>query len=355
MFMRTFQLFFITAAIILTPITLGATPKKPDLTKKGPTPVVVAKAVSVPSEAMGQAIGTITASQMATLSALVTGHVTHIYFADGATVPKSKLLIQLDNATEKANLNYAQAQLTASKALYKRDLNFVNQPVNSLQVSPISEQTLVNDKANYLKDKATVAIQQAAFEKRAIRAPFAGRTGAAKVHVGDYVKPGDPLVSLVNAEKLSVSFSISENQIQQLHLGQTLELRTPLFPGVVFKAQVNFMAPAVDINTRTLLCEARIAKTHYKLRPGLFVQVAHQRAKSEHSVQVPDQALVPEYPNYVVFRVIKGLAVKTPVTIGIRNNGAVTIKKGLSVGDNVVISGQATLENKQPVTVSANP
>jgi membrane fusion protein (multidrug efflux system) len=112
------------------------------------------------------------------------------------------------------------------------------------------------------------------------------------------------------------------------------------------------MAPAVDADTRTLACLATIEKMSEKLRPGLFVQVDFPTRSNHDVVEIPEQALVSDYPNYVVYRVIDNKAVKTPVVIGQRVNGQVLIQKGLTVGEQVVIAGQSNLSDGQAVQIS---
>jgi len=72
------------------------------------------------------------------------------------------------------------------------------------------------------------------------------------------------------------------------------------------------------------------------------------------TVQIPEQALVAAYPNYVVYRIENNKAIRTPVTIGQRFNGRVIIRSGLKVGQQIVIAGQSNLSNGQAVRVTAS-
>jgi membrane fusion protein (multidrug efflux system) len=332
-------------------VSMGFAAGKRPAVQSGPAPVVVAPVTAVTSGKTAQTIGSITDPKMATLSAADAGHVAKIAFSDGQQVKKGQLLVELNDATEKAQLANAQAKLMASKAAYERSLQLSQGKVDGLGVSPLGQQDLMNYKSTYLQDKAMAAQMQAQLDKRYVLAPFAGKTGAVKVSVGDYVTAGQALVTLVNYQTLQVSFSIAENEIGQLQLGQTIYFTTPLFPGKRFSAQLSFMAPAVDANTRTLACLATIQHATTSLRPGLFVQVDLSSKRKQAAVQVLEQALVPDYPNYVVYRVVNSKAVKTPVVIGQRENGQVIIQQGVTLGEQVVIAGQDNLSNGQSVAV----
>ena len=316
-------------------------------------PVVLAPVVKASDAKVAQTIGSITDPKMATLSAGDAGHVTEIGFENGEHVKKGQLLVQLNDALEKAQLASAKAKSVASATQYKRSIQLSEGKVQGLNVSPLSEQDLANTKSTYLQDKANVEQQQALLDKRSVIAPFAGKTGAITVSVGDYVTPGQALVDLVNYKELQVSFSIPEDQIDQLHMGQEISFSTPLFPGQTFDAIITFMAPAVDADTRTLACLATLKESTEKLRPGLFVQVDLSEHATQQALQIPEQALVAAYPNYVVYRVVNNKAVKTPVTIGQRTDGNVIITKGLKLGEQVVIAGQSNLSNGQAVAITA--
>lgn len=316
-------------------------------------PVVLAPVEKASSASVEQTIGSVKDPKMATLSAADAGHVTEIAFKDGQSVQKGQLLVQLNNASELASLDVAKAKAAASALKYQSSQKLAKGNIKGLNLSPLSQQDVEDFKSSYLQDKASVAVAQSALNKRAVVAPFAGITGAVKVSVGDYVTPGLDLVDLVNYQMLQVSFSIPEDKIASLHIGQAIKITTPLYPKKTFIARVSFMAPAVDTGTRTLACLAVLDKDSIgPLRPGLFVQVNLSEATNTNAVQVPEQALVPAYPNYVVYQVINKKAVKTPVTIGQRRNGKVIIKKGLKLGQRVVVVGQNNLSNGQAVSVT---
>lgn len=320
---------------------------------RGPVSVIVAPAVSAQSAALAQVVGSVTDPKMASLSASTAGQVAAINFRNGQYVQKGRLLVQLDNSYEKAQLAYAKAKAVASSFAYKRSQQVSKGKIKGLNVSPFAQQDLVNYKATYLQDQASVAQAQATLDKRAVVAPFAGKVGAVKVSIGDYVTQGTALVSLVNYQKLQVSFSVAENRINQVHLGQKLVFNTPVFPGKKFSAVVTFMAPAIETDTRTLACIATVDNSGEKLRPGLFVRINLKTPSHQRSVQVPEQALVSAYPGYVVYSISGKKAIKTPVTIGQRTNGMVTIKHGLKAGQQVVISGQDNLSNGQAVAITS--
>jgi membrane fusion protein (multidrug efflux system) len=328
-----------------------AGPKMP-VVRSTAIPVVLAPVSQAALSSGTQTIGTITDPKMATLSAADAGHVVDIAFSNGETVKKNELLIQLDDSLQKAQLANAKAKLSASKQAYQRSLQLSQGKVEGLGVSPLGQQDLVDYESTYLQDKAMVDQMDATLAKRAVLAPFSGKTGAVKVSIGDYVTAGQPLVTLVNDEDLQISFSVPEDQISQLEIGQTIHFSTPLFPHQLFSATIVFMAPAVDADTRTLACLATIEKMSEKLRPGLFVQVDFPTRSNHDVVEIPEQALVSDYPNYVVYRVVDNKAVKTPVVIGQRVNGQVLIQKGLTVGEQVVIAGQSNLSDGQAVQIS---
>jgi membrane fusion protein (multidrug efflux system) len=59
---------------------------------------------------------------------------------------------------------------------------------------------------------------------------------------------------------------------------------------------------------------------------------------------LPEETLVPSATGQVVFKLVDGKAVRSPVTVGLRREGQVEILSGVSAGDTIVSAGQIRLQ-----------
>lgn len=93
---------------------------------------------------------------------------------------------------------------------------------------------------------AQAAVEQARIEldRTVIRAPSAGVVGARQVRVGQYVRPGGQLMSLVPLGQTYVVANFKETQVGRLRLGQTVEITADAFPGQTLTGRIDSFSPA---------------------------------------------------------------------------------------------------------------
>lgn len=290
------------------------------------------------------AFGSLRSTESAELSVEKPDVVTGVHFKEGEVVPKGTLLITLDDKNEKANLAKAQADQNLYQLEFDRTVILYKKGV-----LPLQEQ----DKAaaNLAQRKAQVDIAQAELEKTKILAPFTAQLGARKVSVGQYVTPGQPLVSLVNRQALKVEFSVPERYLSCVKNGQGVDLTTIAFPGRHFQGVIDYISPNITPSTRSLTLEAAVENKERLLSPGLSVQVHLQLGTEENALIIPEESLVATIEGQIVYVIKDGNVIATPVEVGSRANGMVGITKGLARGEVVVSQGQQKLRDGAPVVL----
>jgi membrane fusion protein (multidrug efflux system) len=94
--------------------------------------------------------------------------------------------------------------------------------------------------ANAEIDQLRAAVEQAELDLSytKIYAPASGRVTRKSVEEGALVQTGQPLMTIVPSE-IWVTANFKENQIGELHPGQSVEIRVDAYPGKVFKAHVD--------------------------------------------------------------------------------------------------------------------
>jgi len=289
-----------------------------------------------------ETMGTLYANQAVQLSAQIDGQIQKILFTQGRLVKKGTPLIELDATIFKANLKSTQADLELSKLNYERSKKLAKRKA-------LSREDLDTARANFQEKQAAVNIDEAKLAKMTIVAPFNGVLGARQVNLGQYVSVGQPLVELVDTQDLKVTYRVPEKYLSQLKLGQVVKVHVQDQAGEALSGSVDFISPTVDLSTRSVELQGNIPNPDNQLSPGQFVKVIQKLGVDKNAIVVPEQALVPTIDGQMVYRVVKGKAVATPVTIGARFRGLVEIVKGLSANDVVVIAGQQKIKDGSAV------
>jgi membrane fusion protein (multidrug efflux system) len=291
------------------------------------------------------AIGTLSANQGIVIKPEIEGRVTGVYFRSGDYVKVGTPLLQINPDILKAQYAQAEAKAKLAKANYQRTITLYNKRV-------FAKADLDTALANYQSDQATADQAKASLEQSLIRAPFSGRLGMRQVNLGDYVASGQAIVNLEATDPMRVDFSVPEIYINQVALGQTVDISSRSYLKTTFKGRVYALDSMIDPNTRTLAVRAVIANKEQKLIPGAFVDVKLLTGKPQKTIVIPQTALSYEGNNINVYKVVNGKAVKTQVTTGMRKDDNIAILTGLKAGDSVITAGQMKVTDGQAVMAS---
>jgi len=183
-----------------------------------PTPVALATVVHTHAPRALHAVGELEAVRQVQLAAEVAGRISRIDFVSGQPVKAGQLLVQLNDAPEQAERVRLTAQLlNAEKTLVRTQILQESRAMTREQL----------DNATAARDMAKGDLQriEALIAQKAIRAPFDGLMGIARVHLGQYLNPGDAIANLVDASALRANFALPEQALAQLAIGQPVAVR----------------------------------------------------------------------------------------------------------------------------------
>lgn len=331
------------------PATLRANATAP-AAPSGPPPAAVVETarvalVSMPDEVT--AVGNLLSNESVMMRPEVSGRISAIAFGEGQPVKRGAVLVELDAAVQRAELQQARAELALAESNFTRteDLfgrNFVSRSARDEAASRLAV------------GRAAVELATARYRRMTVVAPFDGVAGIRRISIGDYVKDGDELVNIEDISLLKVDFRLPEIYLQRLRTGQMLEVVSDALPGERFQARVAAIDPLVDAQGRAVSIRAELANPDGRLRPGMFVRLRLIIQERPAVAVVPEEALVPAPGNVQsVFRVVDGVAHAVEVSTGARRGARVEIVAGLSPGDEVVTAGQFKLSDGARVRAAA--
>jgi membrane fusion protein (multidrug efflux system) len=328
-----------------------------DAAKSGVEPPTTVTAMRVDKSQWEQSIpaaATVTAVQGVMVSAEVGGRVTRIGFESGAAVSAEDILVQLDTASEEAQLASAEAAAALAEADLKR--------VRALGKRDLASRDAVDSAEAQVKQTvAQVGNMHALIAKKTIRAPFSGRLGLRLVNLGQVLSAGDAIVSLHMLDPIYVDFSIPQQRIRSLKKGMEVRVTTDAAPGETFSSELIAVNPEVDTATRSVRVRSRIANPGETLHAGMFVKV---------EVILPDkQSVLPVVATAVLYAPFgdsvfvvdrqKGSKTGEPdlvlrqqfVRVGQTQGDFVDVVDGLKPGETVVTSGVFKLRTGMKVVI----
>ena len=299
-------------------------------------------------------VGSLNPSRGVTISAEVGGTVARIGFESGADVKQGDLLVQLDTGVEQAQLRSAEAMHELARVKLARAQKLRAQ-------SAVSEQELNDAVAEEHRAAASADELKATIAKKTIVAPFSGRTGIRMVNVGEFIKEGVAVVPLHALNPLFLDFSVPQQQVMQLKLGQQIHFAVDVYPGATFEGAVTAIDPQIDPVTRNVRVQATIQNPEEKLRPGMFARVSLILNEKQQVLAIPSSSInYAPYGNsiYVIEKMKnpKGeeyLGVRQQfVRLGKSQGDLVAVLEGLKPGEEVVTSGVFKLRPGAAVQVN---
>jgi len=174
-------------------------------------------------------------------------------------------------------------------------------------------------------------------------APIAGTVIQRKVGLGQYINAGatDPVYTIGDLSTVWLVANVRESDAPRMKIGAPVVVNVLAFPGQVFNARLEYVAPALDPNTRRLPVRAVMANPNLELKPEMFASFRIVSGNDRSMPAVPADAIVYEGANARVWVANPETrsVVSRPVVVGDSSNGMVEIRQGLATGDTVVTSG----------------
>jgi membrane fusion protein, multidrug efflux system len=300
-----------------------------------------------------RAIGFIEPIQGVTIANEVAGKVAKINFTSGQNLEKDEPILYLDSEVEKANLKSAQVRLPSVERNYKR-LSAL------LQKGSVSRGDVDDAEAEYLALKGEIESYQATISLRTIRAPFSGIAGLRNVFLGQYLTNGSDIVRLENISRMQMRFTIAQNDLNKVHIGQAMNVFVDARPDTTFTGVISAIEPAVNYQSGVIQIQASIPNDEQILRSGMFAKANIILPTVEKQIIIPSTAINYTLYGETVYVITEEKtddgktflqAKQQIVTLGESKEDRVHVLSGLKENDVIATSGQVRLSNGSRVKV----
>jgi membrane fusion protein, copper/silver efflux system len=178
-------------------------------------------------------------------------------------------------------------------------------------------------------------------------APFDGYVMDLGVRQGAAVAPGALLFQLASLDSVWVNAEVPEAQAAWIKAGDAVTADVAALPDENFQGRIDYLYPELMPATRTLKVRVVIQNPGKRLRPGMFAAVHLHGATQEDVLTVPTEAVIKTGTRSIV------IVADDPthfhpalVRVGAEHGGRSQILEGLSVGQNVVASGQFLIDSE---------
>ena len=312
-------------------------------------PVVTADVVRETVSNFLVATTTLSAERSLDVLARASGEVVEVLVEEGDAVRGGQLLAQLDPSDARLALAEAQAHYDNIQREYTRTVELAKH-------GGVTDQELENQR--YQIELRTIALERSRQQlaNTEVRSPITGIVGERSVTPGATISTNTRLFHVLDPDPLLAVIHIPDAGRQSLRAGLGVQIQAA--GGVQASGVIDRISPVVEAESGTVKVTVELdgAGTGAgALVPGSFVTVLVPTETRPNAVVVPKRAILLERDQSIVYRVQEGVAVRTPVAVGLSAQDLVEITSGLSVGDVVVTIGNESLRDGAPVRAAGEP
>jgi membrane fusion protein, heavy metal efflux system len=180
-----------------------------------------------------------------------------------------------------------------------------------------------------------------------VLAPIAGEVVERLVAPGQVIQAGaTQAFTISNTSSVWVLANVYQQDLPYVHIGDKATITTDAYPGVEFHGKIQYIAAALDPNTRTLQARIDVRNPDGKLKKDMYVVATVQAGTIRDAITVPMAAVLHDAENQPFVYVInqKNEYARRPVTLGESSATETQVTSGLAPGERVVGDGSLFLQ-----------
>ena len=333
------------------------------------------------------ASGKLEALASASLVSKISGRVAKIPVDVGSSVKAGDLLVSLDAGELAAAVQLAEANLNKAKnsdlpslqnvagtTLDTTGVTFKNAEADYkrtkalLESGAVSQQSFDQVEKAYLMAKsafesakknveivskgtvpetirlyeAQLSLARANYANSIINSPIDGVVTARYINPGELAGTSDPVLAVVNLDKVVLRVDVDESIINSLREGSEVDVKVAAVSDKTIKGTITNIALAASPTTKAYQVKIQIPNTDHLLKPGMYAEVTLENGQS-NGISLPREAVLKSGDKETVLIVSEGTASKRQVKTVPLDDKNILVISGLNAGDKVIVGSPSTL------------
>ena len=320
---------------LMLPTSCARWQKKDADTTPPPVNVRISVVDSLHSGITRTYVGEVEENNSLLLSFATAGTVDQVFVREGDHVRKGDLLASVNKQKARNAHAAAKAALAQAEDGYKRLKQVYDQ-------GSIAEVKWVEMQTNLEKARSMEAIARKQLNDCDLYAPCDGVIGSCNAKVGANMLPGQSAMTLLDVTRVQVVFTVPENEIASIALGDQGQIEVPALNNQMFAGKITDRSLTANRMAHTYKVKIALDNARQQLLPGMVCKV-HVAQPSTGGFVIDGKAVQTRPDGLGVWCVAQGRAVRRMVEAGQFVANGVLITNGLAQGDTLIVEGQQKL------------
>jgi RND family efflux transporter MFP subunit len=323
------------------------------------SPVVVERVISNSVRPTVSLIGTAKPHRKSVVSPEIEGVVAAFPVKKGQKIKKGEVLARVETRPFLLELKFAKANLAEEKVNHENAISELKRVRELFKKKSISSRSYDDafHSANALEKRilgleARIETIQYHIEKCVIKAPFGGFVVEEHTQIGQWLKKGAEIVTIVEIDPILVTTPVPDRYIHFVKVGLKVDLEFDFLPNnKTRKGMVRDIIPEGNEKARTFPVQISVANNDFSILAGMSSKVCFSVGRSHKALLVSKDAVVTNREGHQVFLVKDGKALLVPIKKRQAYGSLVVVEGKLSEGDMVVVEGNERLRSGQKVSI----
>jgi RND family efflux transporter MFP subunit len=323
-----------------------------------------------------QAYGTVRPQDVVAITPQVSNRVTNILVDLGDNVARGQVMAEIYDVPFREAVEQARAQIRQAEASFERDSTQLERQRELFERDLISRSefddiraTFLNSKAQYESSKAALSQSMENLENTKITSPVNGVVLSRNIAEGDVATTGQAAFEVANLVGFETRVFLPLQDWEQVQVGQQVTMSLSSRGSEIAEGVVSRKSAQLDETTGLGEVVISLTESRGSVYQGALLQSRIILETRENTIVIPRSALVEKVDTYIEPEtgtielersysafVVQGdtVAARRELDLGIEQGDRIEILSGLNEGDQLIITGQNSLEDGRPVQVAGS-
>jgi len=307
-------------------------------------PVYTEKVSQATLSNKAEIVGTFEARKELSVIAETQGRITDLYVQEGQPVSKGQDIAKIDDSTIQAQLNIARASI-------EKATKDVERYQNLLKVGAISQTQYEEVELALGNQESNLAGIEQQLQYTTATSPMSGIVKDVLLEQGSFATPSKEIVTIVDISQLNMIVRLDEKEVVKVRKGKKVNITTEVYEDVIFTGTINQIAVQADAS-RKYEVQIQVANSRrHPLKAGMYgtALIPFSDDVDNEAMVIPRKSVVGSVMNPQVYIFMDGKAKLREIEVGENIDDKVIVLSGLTIGDEVITTGQINLEDGREV------